>query len=192
MTDTFGSEVDARPPDALRRRRSFGMLGLIAVLVLVGVAAGFVWLNLDAVTDALHGAASPGNGSAANSDVLASASEPSVSAADFAAFQQQNGSAIQSVTAQVSAQQAELKRLSDQIQALTSQLAILTVRVDQAQQGRPTAASQPAAAAPAATASTTATAPRPAPTAPRKRPPAARPAGAISVGGAPLPASQPR
>jgi uncharacterized coiled-coil protein SlyX len=129
-------------------------------------------------------------GSRDSAPVLASA-EGGVSATDFAAFQQQTGSSIQTATELLTAQQAELKRLSDQIQGLTTQVVSLTAKIDTLQ-GRgvlapsaPPAATAPLAAAPAAPVTA-----RPALTAPHKRS-VDRPAGAISVGGAPLPTAQP-
>lgn len=194
MTDTFGSEINVGPPpETLRKRRSFGVIGFLVLLLLVGAAGGLLWLNLDTVTDALHGVASPASSTASNADVLASATEPSVSATDFSTFQQQTGDSIQGATNLLNAQQAELKRLSDQILGLTQQVTSLTTKIDQ-MQGR--AALAPATA-PAVSAAPTAAAPvaatvRPAPTAPRKRTPADRPSGAISVGGAPLRATPAR
>lgn len=186
MADTFGSEINVGPPPVtLRKRRSLGMIGILALLLFVGAAGGLLWLNLDTVTDMLHGVASPASSSGANADVLASASEPTVSAADFTAFQQQTGGSIQAATDLLNAQQAELKRLSDQIQGLTTQVSSLTSKLDQMQQGRGSIAPAGVPAAPVL-AAPVAAAPRPAPTAPRKRAPANRPAGAISVGGAPL------
>lgn len=191
MADTFGSEINVGPPSVtLRKRRSFGMVGILALLLLFGAAGGLLWLNLDTVTDMLHGVASPASSSPSNSDVLASAPEPSVSAADFAAFQQQTGTSIQTATDQLNTQRTEIKRLSDQVQGLIMQVSSLTSRIEQIQQTRPAtaptaAATVPPAAAPAAAAPVAAAA-RPAPTAPRKRAPLAPPAGAISVGGAPL------
>ena len=67
----------------------------------------------------------------------------------------------------IAAQKAELTRLSDQLSALAAKIDALQTA----------AASEPTPAAPA----------RLGVTAPRKRQPAARPAGPISVGGAPLP-----
>lgn len=186
MADTFGSEINVGPPpESLRKRRSFGVVGFLALLLLLGAAGGLLWLNLDTVTDALHGVASPASSSASTSDVLASATEPTVSATDFAAFQQQTGDSIQGATNLLNSQQAELKRLSDQIQGLTMLVSSLTTKIDQIQGRVPApvaAAGSPAAPVAAAP---VAAAPRPAPTAPRKRAPD-RPAGAISVGGAPL------
>jgi uncharacterized coiled-coil protein SlyX len=121
---------------------------------------------------------------------LASAAEGSVSATDFAAFQQQTGSSIQAATELLTAQQTELKRLSDQIQGLTTQVVGLTAKIDTMQGRGVLSPPAPAAAAPAPMVAAPAApvAARPAPTVPRKRP-ADRPAGAISVGGAPLPAA---
>ena len=195
MADTFGSEINVGPPpEPLRKRRSFGAVGILALLLLVGAAGGLLWLNLDTVTNMIHGAANPASSSGSNADVLASASEPSVSAADFAAFQQQTGSSIQTATDLLKAQQSELKRLSDQIQGLTMQVSSLTNRMEQMQQGRAAPVPSTTATVPAAptAAEPVAAAPRPAPTAPRKRAPADRPAGAISVGGAPLPTAPAR
>jgi hypothetical protein len=139
----------------------------------------------------LHGVASPASSGASNSDVLASASDPSVSTADFAAFQQQTGTSIQTATDQLNAQQAEVRRLSEQIQGLTMQVTSLTNRIEQMQAGRAAGAPTSAAGVSAApVAAAVSAAPRPAPTAPRKRTPADRPAGAISVGGAPLPTAR--
>jgi hypothetical protein len=157
----------------------------MVVLLLLGIAGALVWLNLDTVTDLLHGSAAPATSTASNADVLASATDPAVSAADFAAFQQRTGDAMQTATGLLNAQQTELKRLSDQVQGLTLQVSNLTSRIEQLQPSR--ASGAPAAAATPATAPTAA---RSAPAAPRKRTSADRPAGAISVGGAPLPAAR--
>lgn len=187
LADTFGTEINVGPPPIPpRKQRSFGLIGVVALLLLLGIGGALVWLNLDAVTDMLHGSAAPATSTASGSDVLASATDPSVSAAEFAAFQQRTGDAIQTATGLLNAQQTEIRRLSDQIQGLTLQVTNLTSRLEQAQPGR--APSPPAAAAGAvAPAPTTA---RTAPVAPRKRTPADRPAGAISVGGAPLPGAR--
>ncbi len=141
---------------------------LAVVVVLLGAAAAFVWFSYG---DRLSDLATSGS-------TASVASDDSVSAADFAAFQQQTSASLQSATQLLGDQQAELKRLSDQIAGLTS-------RID-ALQSAPAPAPPAAAAPPAAVAAPVAATPRPA--APRKRP-ASPPAGAISVGGAPLPAT---
>lgn len=88
---------------------------------------------------------------------------------DFQAFQQQIAATLQSTAQLVAAQQAEIKRLSDQV-------ATLAAKID-AQQ-RAAASAQAAAPAPP---------PPPAPAAARKRPAAPKQPPGISVGGAPLP-----
>jgi uncharacterized coiled-coil protein SlyX len=93
--------------------------------------------------------------------------DKSVGLKDFQAFQQQITGTLQSTAQLVAAQQAEIKRLSDQVAALGATIDTLQ---------RPAASAQ--AAAPA---------PPPAPAAPRKKPAAPKQPPAISVGGAPLP-----
>lgn len=185
MADTFNSEINVGPPPvALPKRRRSGVIGIIVVLLILGGAGGYLWLNYsETLTDLAHSVTGSA-GSHDSAQALASTSaEGGVSATDFAAFQQQTGSSIQTATDLLAAQQAELKRLSDQIEGLTTQVVGLTSKIDQLQ-GR--GAIPPAAPAPVA-AHAVPTPARPAPTAPRKRPVADRPAGAISVGGAPLP-----
>lgn len=184
MADTFNSEINVGPPpSALPKRRRSGAIGLIAVLLILGAGGGYLWLNYsETLTDMAH-AVTGSTGSHEGAQALASASaEGGVNAADFAAFQQQTGSSIQTATDLLAAQQAELKRLSDQIQGLTTQVAGLTAKIDQSQ-GR-------VAMPQVAPASTLAAAPAPVRALPKavRRKPADKPAGAISVGGAPLPA----
>ncbi|WP_371423296.1 hypothetical protein [Tardiphaga sp.] len=193
MADAFNNEINVGPPPVtLPKRRSFGPLGIIVVLLILGGGGGYLWLNYrEALTDMVQ-AVTGSTGSRDGAPVLASAAEGGVSATDFAAFQQQTGSSIQAATELLTAQQAELKRLSDQIQGLTTQVVGLTAKID-ALQGRGVLAPPAPAAVPTAPVAAVPAAPvaaRPAPTAPRKRP-ADRPAGAISVGGAPLPTAQP-
>jgi uncharacterized coiled-coil protein SlyX len=85
---------------------------------------------------------------------------------ELEALQQQIATTTQSTAQSVAAQQAEIRRLSDQVSALAA-------RIEQLQNPAPSA--QAPAAAPPATAAA------------RKRPAAAAPAPGISVGGAPLP-----
>jgi uncharacterized coiled-coil protein SlyX len=87
---------------------------------------------------------------------------------DLQAFQQQMAGSMQSTERLLTAQQAEIKRLSDQVSVLSAKLDLLQ---------RPIASAQAALPAPA---------PKPAAPAPRKKPAAVQPAGAISTGGAPL------
>lgn len=153
---------------------------VVAVLVVLGAGAAFGWLNYgDRLAELPFFNGAPGS-------TASIAAADSVSAADFAAFQQQTSASLQAATQLLATQQAELKRLSDQIAGLTA-------RIDGLQ-----GAMTPAAAAPAQPATTTLAAPvpeaaaaAPRPTAPRKRPAPSRPAGAISIGGAPLPGAAP-
>jgi hypothetical protein len=77
---------------------------------------------------------------------------------------------MQSNAQLLASQQAELKRLADQVTVLTAKVDLLE---------RPAASAQASLPAPAP--------PPPAPVAPRKRPAAPKQPAAISVGGAPLP-----
>jgi uncharacterized coiled-coil protein SlyX len=89
---------------------------------------------------------------------------------DLQAFQRQIAGSVQSTEKLLTAQQAEIKRLSDQVAVLSGKLDLLQ---------RPVTSAQAALPAPA---------PKPVAPAPRKKPAAtAQPAGAISTGGAPLP-----
>lgn len=118
MADTFNNEINVGPPPVpLRKRRSFGPFGVVAVLLILAGGGGYLWLNYhDALTDMAQ-AVTGSTGPRDSAPVLASAAEGGVSATDFAAFQQQTGSSIQAATELLTAQQTELKRLSDQIQA---------------------------------------------------------------------------
>ena len=98
----------------------------------------------------------------------AEVADKTVGLKDFQAFQQQITGTLQSTAQLVAAQQAEIKRLSDQVAALTAKIDTLQ---------RPAASAQ--AAAPAAS--------PPAPVAARKKSAAPKQPPAISVGGAPLP-----
>jgi uncharacterized coiled-coil protein SlyX len=89
---------------------------------------------------------------------------------DFQTFQQQVATTVQSTAQLVAAQQAEIKRLSDQVAALGAKIDTLQ---------RPAASAQAAAPVPPP-------APPPPPAA-RKKPAAAKLPPGISTGGAPLP-----
>lgn len=88
---------------------------------------------------------------------------------DLQALQQQVAGSMQSTEKLLTAQQAEIKRLSDQLSLLSGKLDLLQRPVTSAQAALPPPAPKPAAPAP------------------RKKPAASQPAGAISIGGAPLP-----
>lgn len=174
MAEEFNNEIHVGPPPPLRKRRSFGWLVWLLVLMIVAGGAAYGWVNYDRLAELTRSAAAATGATA----------DRSVAADDFEAFQQKTTTALQAATDQLAAQQAELKRLSDTVEGLTGQVAALTAKPDQTQAvGTP----PPAFASPRPPPATAAAA-RPTPTAPRKRPAAPTPAGAISVGGAPLPA----
>ena len=167
------------PPVLLQKSRGIGWLGLLAGLIIIAGLSGLLWTNYDHLIAASSSTFVP---STKVPETATAEVEPSPTLADFQALQQQTTQTWQSTNQLVEAQSAELKRLTDQVAALTA-------RIEQQQQSVATPpsprAEQPRPAAVAAS-------PRLVPTAPRKQPAAAkRPAGTISVGGAPLPGTPP-
>ena len=163
MADQFNHDIDVgRPPLAARKSYS-GLFGVVAALAVIAGVSGLLWLNYDHLVEA-----SSHTGAVASS---ASSGEDPTALRELQAIQQQTADTLLATRQALEAQQAEVKRLSEQVSGLTA-------KIDQLQ---PRAAPPPPA--PPAVAAT-----RPAP----KKPPAApKPAGAISVGGAPLPAPAP-
>ncbi|HEV7410930.1 MAG TPA: hypothetical protein VGO01_20800 [Bradyrhizobium sp.] len=142
-------------------RRRWVPIAVAAGLALFGSASALLWNTwgggLPALPSFTAGAAP------------AEIPDKTVGLKDFQAFQQQIAATVQSTAQLVAAQQAEIKRLSDQVTALTA-------KIDTLQR-------------PAATAQAAAPVPPPAPPAPaaRKKPAAPKQPPGISVGGAPLP-----
>ena len=173
------------PPVLLQKNRGFGWVGLLAGLVMIAGVSGLLWMNYDR----LIAASSPKSATAEMTEAAPAEAEPSPTLADFQALQQQTTQAWQSTSQLVESQNAELKRLTDQVAALTA-------RIDQLQQ--PPVAAAPAARVEPSRPNTAVAAPRPAavarpaavPNTPRKQP-AARPSSTISLGGAPLPGAPP-
>jgi hypothetical protein len=131
---------------------------LVAALLLAGTGSGSAWLWW-----------TYGNGATFPSFIaekaVAAVDQP-VGSNDSRAFQKQIIGSMQSNERLLSAQQAEIKRLSDQVSMLAGKLDLLP---------RPIAVAQ--AAIPG---------PKPMKPAPQKKPREDKPAGAISTGGAPL------
>lgn len=142
------------------RRRRWVPVAVVAGLLLFGSASAVLW---NAWGYGLPALPSFTSGPAETPD-------KTVGLKDFQAFQQQIAASMQSAAQLVAAQQAEIKRLSDQVAALA-------VKID---------ALQPPAAPPQAAAPVPPPAPPP-PAAARKRPAAAKLPPGISTGGAPLP-----
>ena len=177
-------EDELAPRRGRRRRRAPLILTLVAVLMVagVGVAAWFwfntFWINADKPFEAAsHETAGNGETSPADKPILT----------DLLATQEKTSADLEALDQSVVAQQAQLKAISDQLSALTS-------RVD-ALQSAAAAAPPPTPAPPPALAPPRTEPPPPAPPnaraqavpKPATRPShASRPAGPVSVGGAPL------
>jgi uncharacterized coiled-coil protein SlyX len=159
LFDNANDGVDYQVPPAPARRRWVTPV-VVACLVLVGAGSAVAWHS--------WGGGWPGWPALALGTAPPEPEKP-VALKDFQALQQQAATASQSTAQQLAAQQAEIKRLSDQVAALAA-------RIDTLQN---TAASAQAA--------TPAPSPPPPPPAARKRTAAPKQQPAISVGGAPLP-----
>jgi uncharacterized coiled-coil protein SlyX len=87
---------------------------LAVVLVVLGAAAVFGWLSLSdqPTTD----------GFSAKSPASTASLGDSVAATEFVAFQAQTAASLQSATQLLASQQAELKRLSEQLAGLTARI----------------------------------------------------------------------
>ncbi len=161
MADELDYEIYPDQKPSRRRGRAPRVLLIVAALAVIAVASGYGWLNYGRLV--LPASSAPGPVVAA----VAGNIEEAVALKDFQSFQQQTAQSLQSMDQGIAAQKADLARLSDQLSALTARLDAL--------QTAAAPAPPPVAAA------------RPAVSAPRKRPSVAKPAGPISVGGAPLP-----
>lgn len=147
-------------------RRRWVPIAAAAGLALFGSASALLWNAWGGGLPSLPSFTS----SAAPGSAAAETPDKTVGLKDFQAFQQQIATTVQSTAQLVAAQQAEIKRLSDQVAALAAKIDTLQ---------RPAASAQAAAPVPP---------PPPAPPpAARKRPIAPKQPPGISVGGAPLP-----
>jgi uncharacterized coiled-coil protein SlyX len=170
---------DNHPDDAVfetrpapRRSRTV-LFGFAAIaLAVIGAGSAVVWHSFGGSLPALPSLPSFASTSATEppaAPAVAAADKP-VGLKDLQALQQQITASIQSNAQLLASQQAELKRLADQV-------AVLTAKVDLLE--RPAASAQASVPPPAP--------PPPPPVAPRKRPAAPKQPAGISVGGAPLP-----
>jgi uncharacterized coiled-coil protein SlyX len=167
LFDNAHDETGEQQRHAPQRPRWVWAAG-IAGLAILGIASAVLWRAWDDTLSfpSFASLAAPGPGPAA---APAAAPDTPVGSKEFRAFQQQIAGSLQSTAQLVAAQQAEIKRLSDQVSALTAKIDALQNPGSSAQAAVPV----PPPAAPAAAA--------------RKKPAAAKPAPGISVGGAPLP-----
>jgi uncharacterized coiled-coil protein SlyX len=154
---------DLHQPAPVRRR--WVPIAVVAGLALLGSASAWAWYVWGDGLPALPSFSSSGPAPGA---APAEVPDKTVGQKDFQAFQQQIAATMQSTAQLVAAQQAEIKRLSDQVAALSAKIDTLQ---------SPAASVQAAPVAP----------PSPPQSAARKRPAAPKQPPGISVGGAPLP-----
>jgi uncharacterized coiled-coil protein SlyX len=161
VTYRADEDFDDTPEEAPRSR---ALVRIIVVVMLAGAGSG------SALLWRAYGNGLPAFPSFTSvAATAAPVADKPVGLRDLQAFQQQIAGSVQSTEKLLTAQQAEIKRLSDQVAVLSGKLDLLQ---------RPVTSAQAALPAPA---------PKPVAPAPRKKPAAAQPAGAISTGGAPLP-----
>jgi hypothetical protein len=165
-------ELDHQVRTALRRRRRSRIFPIaVIVFAICASASAYLWINHgNQIRTALF-ATPQATGSTAASG------EQSVSRADFATFQRQTADALQSAFANLEAQKADLKKLSDQV---TDAVA----KVDALRNAEATAPISPPVKN--SISGQPVVPPRPAALAQGKKPQAPRSTGSISVGGAPL------
>jgi uncharacterized coiled-coil protein SlyX len=143
-------------PDEKPRSRALVRVVVAVMLAAAGSGSALLWRAY-------------GSPSAATvATTAAPVADKPVGLADLQALQQQVAGSMQATEKLLSAQQAEIKRLSDQLSLLSGKLDLLQRPVTSAQAALPPPAAKPVAPAP------------------RKKPAAVQPAGAISTGGAPL------
>jgi hypothetical protein len=164
-------DPDDRQQHAPSARRPWLWAAGVAGLAIIGIASALAWRAYDGSPLTLPSFLS-GTEQTAAPPAVAAADKP-VTLKDVQAVQQQIAGPLQSNAQLLAAQQAEIKRLSDQVSALAAKVEALERPPASAQ------ASLPASAPPS-----------PAPVGPRKKPAAAKPPSGISVGGAPLPPGQ--
>lgn len=153
-----------RPVALRRRRRAPWIVALLVGLAMAGAGGAFLWMNMDKLVQlASRDASDSADASSGDKAMLT----------DLLATQQKTGEDLDTLKAAVEDQQAQLKSIADQLAALASKVDTLQA---------PPAPPPPAPVAAPQTAQAQ-LAPK---AAARKPPRAARPAGPISVGGAPL------
>lgn len=162
LFDNANDDVDYEVPP-VRARRRWVVPVVVVCLALVGAGSAVAWHS--------WGGGLPSWPALALATTPPETEKP-VALKDFQALQQQAAAAAQSSAQQIAAQQAEIKRLSDQVAALAARIDTLQNTAAPAQAAAPVAAPAP---------------PAPPPAAPRKRAAAPKQQPAISVGGAPLP-----
>jgi hypothetical protein len=165
-------DLDRQVRQALQRRRgSPRVLLYVCILAAVAGTSGYLWLNYDSLAKLAFAERS------APAPVVES-SDTGLTEKDFETLKRQTAESLQTAIEDMDGQKAELKRLSDQVSALSAKVDALqsTTPATGSLSGelRPGPQQQAASARPPAVAA-------------RKKPPAPKTTGPISVGGAPLP-----
>ena len=137
-----------------------GLLLSLAMVIVSAAALGYLWLNHDRLLQATFPMASQTTALAVARD------DATVSAKDYELFQRQTSDSIQSATQDIAAQQADLKKLSDQVSSLSAHLESMQSSAAQASPQQTVSARPPLPPE-------------------RKKPPAQKPADRLS--GVPLP-----
>ena len=128
MDDQPAQEIlSIQHPVLLQKRRIDAPRALVifGALALIAAAAGYLWLNYDRFIEAASARAEGAN------------VEQMVTLKDFQSFQQQTAESTRSTKQDIAAEQADLRKLSDQVSALTA-------RIDALQSAAESAPAQPA------------------------------------------------
>ena len=169
MTD----DLDRQVREALKRRRgSSRVLLYVCILAAMAGTSGYLWLNYDSLAKLAFAERSSAAPEVDRNDT-------GVTQKDFEAFRRQTAESLRSTIEEMDAQKADLKKLSDQVTALAA-------KIDALKSSAPGTGSlsAPADVRPGLQSAV----PDPAPSiAARKKLPAPKTTGPISVGGAPLP-----
>ena len=147
------NDIDNEPPEEPEAKRRVPLVLIVAALAITGMASAFAWRAYGG---------SPYPSFAFGSSAV---SEPkTVGLDEFSAFQQQVVGQMQSNAQLLATQQAEVKRLSDQMAALSAKIDAIQTSIASARAAIPAAAPlQP------------------------KKPDKPKPSARISTGGTPLP-----
>lgn len=161
MTYRVDEDYDDTPDDPDEKPKGRALVHIVVAVMLAGAGSGSALL--------WRAYGTPSSTTAAPTAAPVADKAAPAGLGDLQALQQQVAGSAQSTEKLLTAQQAEIKRLSDQLSVLSAKLDLLQRPVTSAQAALPPPAPKPVA--PAA----------------RKKPAAPQSTGAISTGGAPLP-----
>jgi uncharacterized coiled-coil protein SlyX len=163
MTD----DLDRQVRQALRRRKRFPVVPIsVVLLALIAAAGAYFWFNYHSLIREFPVTATP----------VVDGGEETVTLRNFQSLERQIHDSLESTAQDIAAQKAELKRLSDQIAALSAKTDAMQSAPQPTGSLEPPPGSQEPAASPRASVVGT-----------RKKLSAPKTSGPLSVGGAPLP-----